>query len=362
LSLAACHLKTLFLDHKSMKNILSLAFSSIAIFTLASAPSKAFTIFLDREDFLAELDEVVVDDYSDPGYKVDSFSIDDAAMSAVIGETQYTSTSFPDFNLVFGETYCTGCNGSFNLDFTSTSVRPDGRMFAGTSSLGVYGAGFEIVYHEILDDDGQPPYEEKPLVAFVDFFAGGRTENFYLPVTHTDYPDLNVLPEPTFWGITSERLIQSIHVGLEDGNSLGSLPSTAFRAISIDDLTIGSAPVGVTQYEPILPSAGSGFKFGVASDALELTFENVESGLWFDPPTAYGFEYRMLDDSLFTNILDFPLGFNNAFSVEVCGNLIKELLPDNMLDFTQVCGSGVSTFKILDVSPPTDLEVPAAFP
>src|SRR5207248_5386743 len=51
-----------------------------------------------------------------------------SAMSAVVGETEYTSTFYNDTNLVFhfpGSTdaiYCSGCNGSYQLSFTTTSV------------------------------------------------------------------------------------------------------------------------------------------------------------------------------------------------------------------------------------------------
>ena len=97
-------------------------------------------VFTDRAAFEIRLDanSIITDDYEHAGYKtgdirdeefIDGFS--DAAMSAVLGETAYTATNpvfyhiIQDNQIIPGDNhvYCTGCNGTFTLDFTSKYYR-----------------------------------------------------------------------------------------------------------------------------------------------------------------------------------------------------------------------------------------------
>src|SRR5262249_46797835 len=84
-----------------------------------------------------------------------------AQMNKVFGETRYTTTGFKNANIVAqnwlafgGPGYCAGCNGSFTLDFSHTSV--------GTSK-GVYGVGFDFV------NDG-PPLFSPQYTAFIQVY------------------------------------------------------------------------------------------------------------------------------------------------------------------------------------------------
>ena len=103
--------------------------------------ANAGVTYSDRTTFEATLNSTVIDDYENASYV---FLQTDAVMSGVLGETQYTTTGFTDNNIVFQNNsehgYCGGCNGSFLLDFTSTSVG---------DATGVYGVGFE--YYNIGD-------------------------------------------------------------------------------------------------------------------------------------------------------------------------------------------------------------------
>src|SRR4029078_417679 len=83
----------------------------------------------DLMTFQTDVTFTVTVDYSNPGYM---FIKTDAAMSVVIVETDYMTTGFMNLNIVSGGAYCAGCNGSFQLSFTTTSV--------GTPA-GVHGAG-----------------------------------------------------------------------------------------------------------------------------------------------------------------------------------------------------------------------------
>src|SRR5688572_4866464 len=139
----------------------------------ASAP----VLYPTRALFEAALGSSVTDPYSAAGYFAgDVFDLpfgdrhSDAHMSAVLGETDYTTTGFADNNLIVFQTsgsaaYCAGCNGSFRLTFTSTSV--------GTS-VGVFGVGFDFGNSSALT-----PYH-----AFFSF-GDGSTQDYLLPIIGT---------------------------------------------------------------------------------------------------------------------------------------------------------------------------------
>lgn len=203
---------------RSFLSILAL----VAISAGASVAQAAPLTFTSRAAFVATQAVTITDDYSNEGYDsgdrhdgggYDVFS--DGAMGAVLDETRYSTTAYDDLNTVTtieGLTdpfYCAGCNGSFLLDFTATSI--------GTGD-GVRGVGFEFF------NDGPPDY-----VAFVTF-GDGTTANYALG--HVPFET------PAFFGITSEARIRSIAIGLADG---GSTHSGYF---GLDDLTIGDQPRG----------------------------------------------------------------------------------------------------------------------
>jgi hypothetical protein len=181
------------------------------------APVRADTVYSDRAAFEATLANRVIDDYEHPGY---AYIQDDATMSAVLGETDYTATGWEDNNIVTpvddgsgytsSNVYCTGCNGSFLLSFATTSV--------GTAN-GVFGAGFEFF------NAAYRPYH-----AFVTF-GDGTTQDIALAPAGSG--------AMSFFGITSASQISSIHVGLQ-----GGAKDTA-GYFGIDNLTLGSSAVPV---------------------------------------------------------------------------------------------------------------------
>ncbi len=173
-----------------------------------AAVTNAATIHNNRTIFEAALGDKITDDYENPGY-AGFVPATNAAMSAVLGETAYTTTGLVEHNIVYylpentsDNYYCAGCNGSYQLDFTTTSV--------GDAS-GVFGAGFDV--------DANTSYQ--PYHAFVTF-GDASTADFELPAANS------------FWGITSSINIASIHVGLADGLA------TTDGSFSHDNLTIGN--------------------------------------------------------------------------------------------------------------------------
>jgi len=84
----------------------------------------AATIYTDRTSFEPALGSYLTDGYSPAdGYPGGFGLYGNAVMSAYFGETAYTTTGWLNHNIIQGgSTYCAGCNGSFELGFTATSV------------------------------------------------------------------------------------------------------------------------------------------------------------------------------------------------------------------------------------------------
>jgi hypothetical protein len=179
-----------------------------------STQANALT-FTDRASFESSLTNLILDDYENPAYV---YSQPNVAMSGVRNETKYETTGhgFAQPNLVFGSgnrRYCGGCNGSFELDFATTSISENNGVDA--VGLNYLNTGSNVV------DPG--PFQYTAFVQYTD----GSVENFQLPLTPFAEVPLN------FFGITSDKGIASIHFGMPNG------VSTTRAYFAIDNLTIG---------------------------------------------------------------------------------------------------------------------------
>ena len=184
-----------------------------ACLSMLAIQARAAMIFSDRTQFENQLGTSITDDFSAPAYAVGNY--DDTTMSSVLGETGYETTGFGNLNMIRdnggSQHYCSGCNGSFLLDFTTTSV--------GTGS-GVFGVGLDIYA-------AQNVYGTTAFVTFGD----NSTANLAIP-------DANATTGNLFRGIIDSLLIASIHFGLVDG---GSNTDNSIQRMAMDNLTIGSA-------------------------------------------------------------------------------------------------------------------------
>ncbi|VXD25184.1 conserved exported hypothetical protein [Planktothrix serta PCC 8927] len=98
---------------------------------------------------------------------------------------------------------------------------------------------------------------------------------------------------------------------------------------------------GGTQQNPILPTSSSSGGWQI--------FNNVPGCRWYDPHTTYGFEFQALENTLFTEILDFPVGQDNRFTVSVADTILGEFSPGERLNFVSLFGAGVTNFRITDI-------------
>lgn len=105
-------------------------------------------------------------------------------------------------------------------------------------------------------------------------------------------------------------------------------------------VVVGSSGGGGVQDDPILPNG---------TEQGWQVFRNVPGCRWYDPHTPYGFEFQALDDTLFTEILDFPVGDDNQFTVSVGDRILGEFGAGDRVDFTSLFGSGISNFKITGI-------------
>lgn len=158
----------------------------------------------------------------------------------------------------------------------------------------------------------------------------------------------------------------------------------AFNEFFIIDQDIAD-DLGIVQDDPLLP---------VIIITGVFVFENVPSGVWFDPPMADGFEYvmqprdvpigvasrvfpglggrRQADDARFAAISGFPRGIDDddQFTVSVDGVVLGEFGPNDTLtfsDYASVLGDkleagGVASFLVSGIDPSVDSEDPMAFP
>ena len=196
-----------------MKKTMTQLIFCLVIMALPFCSMGQTNVFSLRSLFEAQLSPFIIDDYENTGYlsgdihngsTLDIHS--NAHMSSILGETDYTSTGWDNWNFITlrsggNHVYCAGCNGSYLMDLTSTSIG---------GPLGVFGAGVDIMagttYHAFIT------------------FGDNSQQDFALPNS------------PAFFGITSNLLIKSIHMGLEGGGT------TQGGYLEIDNLTIG-API-----------------------------------------------------------------------------------------------------------------------
>lgn len=98
-------------------------------------------------------------------------------------------------------------------------------------------------------------------------------------------------------------------------------------------------------------------------------FIDVFRGGNFDPPTAYGFRYKMVSHSLFTEIMEFPTGFAKPFGVLVKDVFIGEFQRGDRVPFSNykallgnllIDGIGVPEFSVVGLN--VDPTNPTAFP
>ena len=230
-----------------MISICRYAAAGIAAAFLASGSAFAATItYANQASFLAAVGTTIIDDYSNPGY-LRSFGpnppnfMTDAYMSGVLNETKYIATLLANKNEVVGPAmggnpyYCTGCNGSFDLNFQTTSLSTGG---------GLFGVSFNYRNGGLLGGTGT--------FDFLVNFADGTSTDYIIAMTALGGQT------PDFFGITATQQIKDIYFGVNGKAGLGPI-------FFVDNLTIAGAKAVTAVPEPLtLGMFGAGLA-GVAA-------------------------------------------------------------------------------------------------
>ncbi|MDJ1178071.1 PEP-CTERM sorting domain-containing protein [Roseofilum sp. BLCC_M91] len=118
---------------------------------------------------------------------------------------------------------------------------------------------------------------------------------------------------------------------------------------------------GDSQFNPFMPNC--------VQNGATFSFCNAKPRLWYDPPSAYGFDYQMTSDSLFTEIMNLPVGFTDPFKVMVDNIFLGEFTAGDSVNFSDYAGllgdlliegSGVKAFSVLGLN--VDPSNPDVFP
>jgi len=167
---------------------------------------------------------------------------------------------------------------------------------------------------------------------------------------HNPYGDYFSVSNSSFvgWNLSTTKTVGPISSGGTIGASLLSLPGITTHAgailvTSATNVTVSAGASGTSYCAPIFPVS-----IGPLGQKLLV---GVPMGVWSDPPAAPAFHYFMTAGSLFTQILNFPPGFNNPFSVSSGGVALGSFTPGQSFTFPN---GGVSEFTVSGISPAAD--------
>lgn len=131
--------------------------------------------------------------------------------------------------------------------------------------------------------------------------------------------------------------------------------------------TNASFAAGATQDTPRMPDRITAPPIIDTPDAWDPTrpgaaFLAPQTGTWFDPEIASGYDFRTTGSLLFTTIMGLPVGFDGEFEVWVGDEFIGLFGAPDAVDFVARLGHGVTGFQIRGIVPGTDPDDPKAFP
>jgi hypothetical protein len=120
---------------------------------------------------------------------------------------------------------------------------------------------------------------------------------------------------------------------------------------------------GSTQSTPILPSDPNG-------GAPRFIRPAPHRSGWYDPPAAEGFRFITHNESRFTQIADFPVGFDQPFTVAVNDIVLGQFSPGQRVTFADygtilgplLSSGGVARFTVTGISPLAEAQSGLGFP
>jgi hypothetical protein len=131
--------------------------------------------------------------------------------------------------------------------------------------------------------------------------------------------------------------------------------------------TVPQACVATLRFISDIPAPGQtqGFPYDPCSYQYPaFQFCNGATGRWFDPPLAVGYDFQQTGSSLFTDILSLPVGIDGDgfFEVQVGNQSLGQFAQGTGVNFVQLLGNGVPSFRIVGIDPAKDATDVEAFP
>lgn len=150
----------------------------------------------------------------------------------------------------------------------------------------------------------------------------------------------------------------------ENMNETGQITFWAQLANGFKGIWRANPDPGEGQFNPLMPDWTDG------ENGTLYHFVNKEGRAWYDPVPASGFNFSMVSDSLFTEIINLPMGFADPFVVAVEGVVLGKFGAGDRVNFSDfasklgnllVNGAGVKNFSVSGIA--TDASNPmTAFP
>jgi hypothetical protein len=178
--------------------------------------------------------------------------------------------------------------------------------------------------------------------------SGGSTEN--LPLTPPGTISASDLTQYVGSGIVNFPVTASFSGPSFLSNVVGT--NASIQSSGSLQLTYNYTPtIGLTQQNPILPTSVSNGNF---------TFAGAPTSRWFDPASTGGFKYDITSPgATFTDILGFPTGFADNFTVSANGTQLGTFSAGQQFHFA---GAGVTSFTISGIDPAVTEGDQTAFP
>jgi Matrixin len=174
------------------------------------------------------------------------------------------------------------------------------------------------------------------------------------------WQEIGTQPVPDILGATIHELGHSL--GLGHSNDEEAAMYWIFNRFSgigtgqlyADDIT-GIRSIYGTGVGNVTPLAGTWQDRPVAptgANSSQFTFNGVSSGSWFDPSSYRELHFSAAAGTTFSQIAEFPAGFENAFTLTVDGSVIGQFTGGQSFSFTAFPGGGVSEFVISGINEP----------
>jgi hypothetical protein len=243
-------------------------------------------------------------------------------------------------------------------------VKDDGKAYNRSTQYG------QIRLRHIYLNGPDPPPPAAPIAKAQAYYPSSDVLAGDVEYDHGDpWQEVGTTPVPDILGATIHELGHSLGLGHSDddaaamywifnrfsGIGTGELHADDIAGIrSVYGAGMGSVTplMGAWQDRAILPTSSS---------VGQYEFTNVASGQWFDPPLVSSLRYTATNGTLFSEIQEFPAGFD-TLTLSVDGNSLGQFAAGESFSFQSFPSGGVSEFIISGINPLVDVEDPLGFP